>query len=400
MSFSIPRSNWPQCVLSLLPATLFFPVGIVYVGVLIFLLAFLLSADFKEKWSMVRRSPLFFPVLGLSLVSTVAALFLERPAGAFWSGYAHYQTYLFLLIFISVGAGQWQRRAVNLFLSGALVSATLFYLNSFGMLPAAHAFHSYTQYLGNKSILLGILLGIAGPWMLYELIAETDRRWFWLRIAAFLYVAVALLFFAKTRTGNLIFFLLCLMIAMKYVTLSRRNILGVGVMVLVLAVTWQYATDLRARVINTVSDVNAFVQGKQISDEGIRLEIYETTAKIVAEKPLMGHGIATWLSRFQARVQGPTLEGQTTPHNDYLLYATEIGLIGLAALLWIWLTQLQTAWRIGGDRGMWLGMLGVAMMVGGMFNAILRDALFGMPFMILLAIPLAGVTRPECAARD
>jgi hypothetical protein len=42
---------------------------------------------------------------------------------------------------------------------------------------------------------------------------------------------------------------------------------------------------------------------------------------------------------------------------------------------------------------MWLGMLGVAIMVGGMFNAALRDAVFGMPFMILLAIPLAGVTR-------
>ncbi len=42
---------------------------------------------------------------------------------------------------------------------------------------------------------------------------------------------------------------------------------------------------------------------------------------------------------------------------------------------------------------MLLGMLGVAVIVGGMFNAILRDLVFGMPFMILLAIPLAGVAR-------
>lgn len=86
-------------------------------------------------------------------------------------------------------------------------------------------------------------------------------------------------------------------------------------------------------------------------------------------------------------------EGTRTPHNDYLFYAAEIGLIGLAALLWIWLIQLTVAWKIGGAPGMWLGMLGVAILGGGMFNAILRDAVFGMPFMILLAIPLAGVTR-------
>jgi O-antigen ligase len=91
----------------------------------------------------------------------------------------------------------------------------------------------------------------------------------------------------------------------------------------------------------------------------------------------------------------------TTPHNDYLLYATELGALGVAALFWIWITQLgvarqmsKSAQRGQTERAMLLAMLGVAMMVGGMFNAILRDGVFGMAFMILLAIPLAGVERP------
>lgn len=87
----------------------------------------------------------------------------------------------------------------------------------------------------------------------------------------------------------------------------------------------------------------------------------------------------------------------TTPHNDYLLYAAELGLLGLAALCWLWISQLVVAFRIGGRRGMQLAMLTAALLIGGMFNAILRDSVFGMAFMVLLAIPLAGVSR--CAVQ-
>jgi O-antigen ligase len=139
--------------------------------------------------------------------------------------------------------------------------------------------------------------------------------------------------------------------------------------------------------------VNAFSKGQRISDEGIRLEMYSVTSRMIADKPWTGHGIATWPSQYLKYADGLPSAGTRTPHNDYLFYAAELGLIGLAALLWIWLTQLTIAWKVGGAHGMRLGMLGVAIMVGGMFNAVLRDAVFGMPFMILLAIPLAGVTR-------
>jgi len=95
-------------------------------------------------------------------------------------------------------------------------------------------------------------------------------------------------------------------------------------------------------------------------------------------------------------------EEMTTPHNDYLLYTTELGLAGLLALLWIWLSQLRIARHMSQSNhlvqqeyAMLLAMLGVTMMVGGMFNAILRDAVFGMAFMILLAIPLAGLGQKK-----
>ncbi|MEO6422514.1 MAG: O-antigen ligase family protein [Candidatus Nitrotoga sp.] len=298
-----------------------------------------------------------------------------------------------MLCFISVGSGDWQKRAVTFFFVGALYASTLYYLNLLQILPNVGIFANYLVYRGNKSILLAILLAIAAGWMLYEMASLADRRSLWLRVPAFLYVVIALLFLAQSRTANLIFVLLCLMFFLKCLTISWRSARWMLGFVLMLGVAWLSASDLRVRAIGTVNDIRAFSQGQQISDDGIRLEMYSVTSKIIAEKPWLGHGIATWPSQYQKYAKGMPSEGTRTPHNDYLLYTAEIGLIGLAALLWIWLTQLAVAWKIGGASGMLLGMLGVAIMVGGMFNAILRDAVFGIPFMVLLAIPLAGVTR-------
>ncbi len=387
------RNLLPQTVLSFLPLTLFFPVGIIYTGIFLFLFSLLYSGDYRTKWLTVKASPLFWPIIGLSAITCCAAILLERPQDSFWSGFAHYQIYIVLLFFISVGSGDWQKRAVTVFFVGAFYAATLYYLNLLQILPKMGVFANFLFYRGNKSILLGILLAIAAGWMLYEMASLADRRWLWLRVPAFLYVVIALLFFAKSRTASLIFILLCLMFFLKYLTMSWRSVLWMLGLVLMFAVAWLSASDLRLRVIGTVDDINAFSQGQHISDDGIRLEMYSVTSKIIAEKPWMGHGIATFSSRYKKYSEGLPSNGTRTPHNDYLFYAAEIGLIGLAALLWIWLTQLTVAWKIGGAHGMWLGMLGGAIMVGGMFNAVLRDAVFGLPFMILLAIPLAGVTR-------
>lgn len=398
MNSAFRRDLLPQTILSLLPLTLFFPVGIIYTGIFLFLFSLLYSGDYRSKWLTVKESPLFWPILGLSAITCCAAILLERPQNSFWSGFFHYQIYIVLLFFISVGSGDWQKRAVMAFFVGALYAATLYYLNLLQVLPNIEIFANYLVYRGNKSILLGILLAIAAGWMLYEMASLTDRRWLWLRVSAFLYVVIALLFLAKSRTASLIFVLLCLLFFLKYLTMSWRSVLWIFGFVLLLTVTWLSASNLRLRTIGTIDDINAFSQGQQISDDGIRLEMYSVTSKIIAEKPWTGHGIATWPSQYQKHAKGLPSEGTRTPHNDYLFYTAEIGLIGLAALLWIWVTQLTVAWKIGGAPGMWLGMLGIAIMVGGMFNAILRDAVFGMPFMILLAIPLAGVKRNHVRA--
>lgn len=377
-----------QYVLAVLPLVLFLPQSFTYFGLLAYLIALLASGSIAVKLTRVRDNPMFFPVMLLLAISIVAGLLLERPAGEFWSGFGHYQTYLFLLLLVAAGAGQWQSHAVRFFYAGATIAATLFYLKSMGLLPTWWLLRSYAVYGGNKSILLGILLAVAAAWMLHDLVNSQQRRW--LAVMRFVYVAVAAVALAKTRTGLLIFSVLCLTVLFKSIRSTWHRVAVAALLVVVAGAGVQVIPGVGQRLAGTVDDARNFMQGKEISKDGVRLDMFRVTLEIIEEKPITGHGIGTWHQRYIQKVESTEIEKHTTPHNDYLLYLSEMGIIGLAGLLLIWAMQFVAARRLGSDMGAKLTMLTIALLIGGMFNAILRDAVFGLAFMILLAIPLAG----------
>lgn len=415
------RQRLPEQILMCLPLTLFFPVGVMYAGIFFFYLALILSGQASRKLDNIRQSPLLMPVLLLTAVSVVIALTQQRPpemGKEFWPALMHYQTYLLLLPFLALDAGEWQRKAVSVFFAGAVMASTLFVANFFHVLPDNTLFHSYVLYQGNKSILLGVLLAIAAGWMLHEL--RLRQNHYLLRILALLYVVATLVLLSKTRTASLMFFLMGGLILLRNLRWNLRSLLLPLVLLITIAACLKYVADLprpascvvsqvqlppweiaKLRAVCTIQQANDFVHGKKSSDDdGMRAEIYRITAGMIAEKPWSGHGIASWMPNYRERSQGLSSNGMTTPHNDYLLYATELGMAGVAALLWIWFSQFRIARKMAlskdnstKDKAMLLSMLTLAMMTGAMFNAILRDAVFGLAFMILLAIPLAGLRQ-------
>lgn len=392
-NFATGRGAWPQHVLAILPFLLFFQLGVIYLGVVIYLISLLLAADYRSRWRNVRENPLFWPVLGMTVVTCAAALLLDRTPHRFGAAFAHYQIYLFLMLFISAGKGAWQARALRSFRYGAFFAATLFYLSAIGLLPKFEFLENYYSYTGNKSILLSILLAIAAAWALHDAISSglRDRTRTLRYLMAFAYFSGPVLFLSQTRTAVLLLALLCLLACLRGVRWNwRTGVVAAAVLLGAIVAAATMSDYASSRINATYEDLKAYSQGQKPSTNGVRLEIYALTLEIIARKPITGHGIGNWTPLYAELAKERDVLVFATPHNDYLLYAAEMGVFGVAALLWVWLAQLAAAWRMEGSDGMRLLMLGVAIMVGGMFNAVLRDAVFGMAFMILLAIPLAG----------
>lgn len=426
MTATIPvhnaQTDWrqilPQQILSWLPVTLFFQVGLMYAGLVLFLLSWAFSGDWKNKISQIRSSALFVPVLALSVVSVLIGLIHPRPEGEFAAAFLHYQSYCLLFPMLSLRGGAWQNRAVKNFFFGAIFAATLFYLNALGALPAIKLFKSYVVYEGNKSILLGLLLAIAAAWMLHEWrLRKNQHVW---RALAFIYVMLALVLCAKSRTASLLFILLCGVLVCRNFRFRWWQVLASGAVLTALVFAINYIAHLPSpvtclakqmhdvhqmqgaeimmnRAICTVHQVRDFGQTKQVSEDGMRLELYMNTWQMITASPWIGHGIGNWLPMYQQKAQGQISEKMTTPHNDYLLYWFELGLGGLVALLAIWLTQLRIAFRMvnseHSERAMLVSMLTLSMMFAACFNAILRDGVFAFAMLILLAIPMAGVSH-------
>jgi O-antigen ligase len=334
---------------------------------------------------------MFLPVMAMTIWTTAMALWRGEWSSAFWSAYGHYQIYLLLLCAITLGQGEWQARAIKALYFAGLLAATLLYLNQFSLLPEIKLFKSYLIYNGNKSILIGILLGLIAGYQLYELCNITrfrDQWWVWLGWA---YLVMALLFLAKTRTGILIFMLLSFWVVIKHIKWSAHNILIMVLSGILLIGVGLSSSALKERVVQTVNGVKEFKGDTEQGDA--RLHLFQGTIAIVKEKPIFGHGIGRWIKEFNLRERGRDIASHTTPHNDYLLYWAELGLMGVFFLLWIFIAQIKIALRLGGDKGVFLGMVSLAMIITCLFNAGLRDALFGVPFMLLLSIPLAGVKK-------
>jgi O-antigen ligase len=412
------RQQLPAHILSALPLSLYFPVGLMYAGFFLFICSWLASGEWSLKRQRIAQHPLLKPIIAVSLVTLLIALIQQRDED-FLNAYAHYQIYWLLLPMLSIGAGAWQERALRNLLIGALICSTLFYLNSVAGLPKTSFFRSYVLYEGNKSILLGILLALSAGVMLFEWRrAKNHPIW---RGLALLYVLGALIFFSKSRTALLMFILcaiLCFAWQMRW-TVARKLIVLIGIAATLLGIgalanspTPITCSTIQMReihqmhggqiVINraicTLHQVQQFKQGQSLDVDGMRLEIFSITTQMALEKPWLGWGLGVWIKEYSQRAMGKMSEKMTTPHNDFLLYWVELGIFGLLSLLAVYGQQLLLA------RGMLkqqhpyallLAMITVSMMMAACFNAILRDTLFGLAFLIVLAIPLAGLKKTQ-----
>jgi len=113
----------------------------------------------------------------------------------------------------------------------------------------------------------------------------------------------------------------------------------------------------------------------------VRVAGWEVALQIVKRHPLLGTGLDTFKEAFLQNM-GPDFEpvaGKNIipfyAHNEFLQVASTMGLIGLVAYLWLWLTFIVEAWRasrqsIGEEKLFWSGLLasGVTLLIYSQFH--------------------------------
>ena len=154
-------------------------------------------------------------------------------------------------------------------------------------------------------------------------------------------------------------------------------------------VVWASSPYLRARVSLAIEQVQTFGVSNVNTPVGLRLEYWTRSSAFIAEAPVFGHGTGTIPKLFQRDATPGTISELLTdnPHSQILTVMLQLGLVGAAALLAMWIAHLA----LFRDRTLvaWFGLV-VAMqnIVGSLFNSYLFD--FSQGWLYVFGVGVAG----------
>src|ERR1043165_14737 len=153
----------------------------------------------------------------------------------------------------------------------------------------------------------------------------------------------------------------------------------------------------RARLRASFSEVRAYETQNAESSSAIRLELWKKSFGIIGAAPVLGHGTGSIEEQFGRGPQGGVF-GQLAdnPHNQVFAVAIQLGLVGTAILIAMWLAHL--ALFRGGGLVAWIGIVMVTQNIASApFNSHLFDSFHGWLYVFGVGV-LAGIALRERSA--
>ena len=351
-----------------------------------------------DGFDAFRRQPTLLPSLALLAWLALTSAWSPAPWHSIGSHLWQYGQLLLVPLLAAACGPHTARRGLQHFVLASAVVGAVFLLGRLEVLPASPAaWHTTLDAEGNQRIATSILLamgaGLAG-W--FAVGARDLARWAWGGAAALCVLALTL---QDRRTGMLLLPTLLLAWGLVRQPVWWRRVAMAVVVLLAGLAAWQLSDGVRARFAEGLTELRQYTGDDMVTTSwGQRLRMWQRTGALVAEHPWAGHGIGSWRGMWRQRVTpGTALAEHSTPHNEYLLLAHQGGAVAVG--LWLWL--LAAAWRqaaAAGAAGVPALMAWTALAWVGLFNAVLKDAKFALPLLLLAALATAWCQKPRLAS--
>ncbi len=172
------------------------------------------------------------------------------------------------------------------------------------------------------------------------------KQWGKLTINIILIATVFEVFFImEGRTGILCMLLTLTLIAWRAIN-SKLKILVVFLPLIISAFVYNTSTKFERRVNEVIVDVQNYNQGSKVSSQGNRIDFTKRSIEAIQEKPILGFGLGSWPLAYR-HVRGGSAPTEMkdgiiqelkadNPHQQFLLWFVEGGVISFALLLGIY----------------------------------------------------------------
>jgi predicted lipopolysaccharide heptosyltransferase III len=371
----------------------------------VLLLAWIAGGRLREKLAAVRANPAALAALGF--FGLLLAGMAWGPGGARegWYYIGKYKELILVAVLAGVVAGERDKRlALAAFLGAMAVTLVLSYAIWLGVLPVEYL-HNRTQdnpTVFKLHITHNVLMALAAFLAADQAVRARSRRWRLLCAAGTLLAAFNVLFMVQGRIGYLILGVLALYLGAVHWR-WRGALVAAAVSVAVLGAAHLASAPLFGRVALVGSEMQDWdAGGAQGTSTGLRMNYYRTTASIVREHPLFGVGTGGFIAAYRDKVRGTGLPESNNPHNQYLLTAAQLGIVGLGALLAMFILMWRQAARVEPAAGVAARALVLTIALGCLLNSFLIDHVEGLLFAwmagVLLAAPGPASRTPRSIA--
>jgi len=315
----------------------------------IFLL-WLLGAEFRSKLTIIKSNPiaiLALVIFGLYVLGLFYGDVSIKDAMESLTDAAHFL--LIPLLIPLFKENRLQHHALWGFLSAMLLTLAFSYLIWLDLLPQNSIFKgtSVDPVVFKFHITHSIFMAFAA--FLFALKARHVTQWP-VRLLFATLSALAIhnvLFMVQGKTGHLV---LLFLIVYFFINWLRWKGIIVAAAFIVSLSSVLYFTPSSALNLRFTSAVHEFSewnpeQANQTS-VGIRLEFYKNSLQIICKNPLFGVGTGGFSKSYAQQVKGSNMVATVNPHNEYLMVAAQLGLMGITVLLYLFFTQWRLAIKL------------------------------------------------------
>ena len=412
---SFALSRWMLARLSAICTLILIPVSTAGVNVLapLTILIMLTCREFWQRVGMLRHSRLALAATGLFLLLVVSLLWDVSPVRESVSILLKYRKLLYLpFLLVLFDDAAWRRLAALSLLASLTLVLVLSCTNWLGVTQIGQLYapdpvraswvfkHHITQGIFTALLVFLALTLATSPWN--PVLAGTVRLPMGVRILCATIVVLALVnLFAmqQGRTGQVL--VLPLLVVWSWQTFLRgqplhpgRMAVALGVAMLVGGAALAYVAHHKSsRMAEISAEIHDYEKHGEATSVGLRLEFYKRSLQLIAQRPVFGSGVGSVESQFQQMTAGHTgAQGMLTanPHNEYLMMSVQLGMVGLAAFVWLLWQLWSTSLRVPGLDGVFSSGYVAAFAAACAANSLLLDFPEGHLLIFFCGILLAG----------
>ena len=372
------------------------------IAAVVLLLAFIAAPSCVQRVKWAWSQPLgkaSIVFVSIMLLSTAWSAVPFSAALKAWIGWRHF---LLLFIALAIFDSRFSKLAFAcIFVVAATAGAVASFLAfDFGSAQATSDV-SHGIILRNH-VTQGLAL-TSGALLALVLAIHTRRGswWRWVCGAAVLVMVANVVFVAYARSAYLALAVTSIVTTIG-ITQRRARIAVMSAITLLMCGAIWLSPLISQRIETALKEIRETHSSPVITPMGIRPVMWETTASIVRDAPLIGHGLGSFPEQYQSAVAQRYTGWKATltadPHNQYLLILAETGLLGLAAFAWFLFSA--TRQRVPGP----FGVVGIALLLAwcltSLFSSHFHTFNEGHLIAILLGVCLARESAQPTQSRS